>query len=262
MHVEARTEPIEKIVVHVNVGPEVQGGAQGLARYLQTIDAGYHKIADDKQLVTVAGDDQVVWGASGMNQRGLHICLIGSADQSGTDWLDSYSRGEMDVAAHAVADWCKQHSIPVTRLSPAQVATPGKLGICGHVDVTAAFGGANAGHYDPGPNFPWTPFLQKVLSLVHPAPPPPPKVMPMYNPPFDINDAAASINCPTGGAWLATSNGSFYGLGTAPYPGTLNDKDFFKGQRVARLELPTAAEKSSGYVVCAIAESGNRYGVK
>ncbi len=85
----------------------------------------------------------------------------------------------------------------------------------------------------------------------------------MYNPPFPIVDVvAASLDCPNGGAWIATSDGHFYGFGTAPYPGTLYGKPYFAGRSVAHLELPNAGEKGDGYVVIAVATSGERYGVK
>lgn len=172
MHQEARTEPIEKIVVHVNVGPEVENGAQSLLGYLQKIDGGYHAICDDQHTVTAAADNVVVWGAGGMNDRGLHVCMIGFADQTPLQWTDPYSNGAVEQAAQWVAQKCRQYAIPVVRLSPAQVATDGVKGICGHVDVSAVFA-ASQGHYDPGPNFPWTPFLARVAAIISPPVPPP-----------------------------------------------------------------------------------------
>jgi hypothetical protein len=44
-------------------------------------------------------------------------------------------------------------------------------GIFGHIDVTNAGYSHSAGHYDPGPNFPWDHFLVRVNEILHPAPP-------------------------------------------------------------------------------------------
>lgn len=157
---------IDKLVLHTNEGPESENGAAGLAGYLNSIDGGYHAIFDDQHTVTTAGDDAVVWGAGGMNTHGLHGCFIHySADQ----WTDPYSAGELAQAAAWFAGKCRQYGIPAVRLTPAQVATPGVKGICGHVDVSAVFP-ASMGHTDPGPNFPWVSFLEQVNGILNPGP--------------------------------------------------------------------------------------------
>lgn len=154
---------IDKICVHTNEGPQSMNGASGLASYLQRIDGGYHAIADSANLVTTADDQTIVWGAGGLNTHAIHICLIGYAHQSPQDWDDAYARGEFVEAARWVAAKAIQYGIPITHLTPDQVATSGVRGICGHGDVHAP---ASMGHYDPGPNFPWTAFLPRVAELV------------------------------------------------------------------------------------------------
>lgn len=157
---------IDKLCVHTNEGPESENGAAGLASYLTRIDGGYHAVFDDQHTVITAGDDRVVWGAGGVNTHGLHGCCIHySADQ----WTDPYSAGELAQAAAWFAQKCRQYGIPPVRLTPAQVATPGVKGICGHVDVSAVFP-ASMGHTDPGPNFPWVSFLAQVNAILNPGP--------------------------------------------------------------------------------------------
>lgn len=173
MHQSQRTQAIRQLVVHVNVGPEIANGAASLLGYLQGIDAGYHAIFDDAHSVLAAPDNVVVWGNGGINSTSLDGCIIGTADQTVEQWLDPYSRGAITQAAVWFAGKCKLYGIPVVRLTPDEVRAGGH-GICGHIDVTnAGFSGA-AGHYDPGPNFPWDLFLGQVAAIVTPAAAKPP----------------------------------------------------------------------------------------
>lgn len=239
MHIDPRsTSLIEKVVVHVNVGDEVENGAQGLVNYLKTIDAGYHVVTDDFHIVVAAGDDQRVWGASGANLHGLHVCIIGRADQTAAQWMDPYSDKAMQNAAQVTADWCKRYSIPVLRLSPSQVATSAK-GICGHVDVERSGlpgTGGMSGHYDPGPNFPWGTFLTRVqVQIVGDQPPAQPveedmKVMfeangvPDGNPfcGCEIDVQAQTVEL-LGGAGFVPAPGAFIGKWKNVFK---SDKDF------------------------------------
>jgi len=75
----------------------------------------------------------------------------------------------LQLAAKEVAAICQAHDLPVRRLSVAQVraayyapAVERPKGICGHVDVTAAYPEDQGSHWDPGPNFPWVEFLAMV----------------------------------------------------------------------------------------------------
>lgn len=157
--------------MHLNVGPEIEGGAASLARFLQTIQGGYHEIVDDKTFLIEARPDQCVYGASGMNGDGYHICVIGNV-QTAQQWADTYSRGELDLAARRVAQRCHDFGIPPTQLTDAQVADPNTRGICDHWAVNRAIvlpavarGDHSMGpgdHTDVGPGFPWPSFMAAV----------------------------------------------------------------------------------------------------
>lgn len=54
---------------------------------------------------------------------------------------------------------CDKYGIPVRHVSPADLRA-GAMGICGHGDVTAAWGEGD--HTDPGPSFPWATFISYV----------------------------------------------------------------------------------------------------
>lgn len=72
---------------------------------------------------------------------------------------DSPTRPVWMNAAKYVARLVKLYNIPIVKLSPADLRA-GKRGICGHVDVTNAWGEGD--HTDPGPAFPWAMFLAEV----------------------------------------------------------------------------------------------------
>ena len=52
---------------------------------------------------------------------------------------------------------CVRHAIPLRRLQPSDLVER-RRGICGHADVSAAFGKSD--HWDPGSGFPWDRFLR------------------------------------------------------------------------------------------------------
>src|SRR5678815_5844927 len=170
MHTEPRATPlIRKVVFHTNEGPETLGGAASLARFLQSIQGGYHYIVDNKTAVRVANDNQEVWGATGMNSAGLHICFIGYAGQDAQGWADPYSQAELKIAAPIVRDWCQKYGLEMKHLVDEEIRNPNGRGICGHGDVSRAKN-IPGGHTDPGPNFPWTQAINLINNKPAPAP--------------------------------------------------------------------------------------------
>ena len=67
-----------------------------------------------------------------------------------------------------IAEEAAHFGIPVVKLNASQ-AQGGQAGVCGHVDLGAAGGG----HWDPGPDFPWTDVINMAKGGAAPAPPPP-----------------------------------------------------------------------------------------
>lgn len=169
-----RTVPISLIVIHDMEAPENSATAENVARYFSTLPASNkasaHVCVDNNSAVRCVADGDRAWHAPGANSQGLGIELAGYARQSSSEWLDAYSKGVLNQAAVVVAGWCTKHGIPAKRLSVAEVKA-GKKGICGHVDVSKAFGQSN--HSDPGPNFPWDYFIKLVNSKLHPVTSPP-----------------------------------------------------------------------------------------
>lgn len=92
-------------------------------------------------------------------------------------------------------------------------------GICGHCHV-------------PEGNDHWDPGAIDINSLL-----PQIKVIPMYVPALTLEPIVADLACPTGGAWLLAASGAVYAMGTAPYLGAPNGKDYFIGRKAAQLRL-------------------------
>lgn len=64
----------------------------------------------------------------------------------------------MRRAAGIVAELCQQYGLPAVKVSAAQVRN-GSKGVCGHVDITAAFPEDGGDHTDPGLKFDWAKFI-------------------------------------------------------------------------------------------------------
>ena len=71
----------------------------------------------------------------------------------------------MNEGADICAYWAKLYNFPIEKIDAAGLRA-GKRGFFGHADVSAAW--REVDHTDPGANFPWDIFLQKVRARVHP----------------------------------------------------------------------------------------------
>ena len=167
----SRKRPVRAIVVHTAETPEDTGRARAVARYFAGLPssrkASAHACVDDDEIVACVDEEGTAFAAPGLNTDGLQVELIGRAGQGTAGWADDYSVAVLERAAQLVADWCRRHDIPVVKLEPDDLTDPQRRGICGHVDVTKAF--RKSTHTDPGPAFPWDPFLDRVRALVAPA---------------------------------------------------------------------------------------------
>jgi N-acetyl-anhydromuramyl-L-alanine amidase AmpD len=163
-----RNKPLRLVVIHSMESQEKPGTAVNVAKWFSgptSPKTSAHVCVDSQSIVTVVEDSDIAWAAPGGNSDGLHIECAGTAAQTREQWLDKYSVGVLDNAAKVAAGWCKKYSIPAVLLTPAQVADGKTKGICGHVTVTKAFPKLGT-HTDPGANFPWDVFIDKVKALI------------------------------------------------------------------------------------------------
>lgn len=158
---QKRVGHVRVIVIHTAECREVKNAARAVANYFASTKrkASAHITVDNKEAVRSLQDNKIAWAAPGCNFDGLHLELVGTANQSKTDWKDAYSENVLNLAAKVVAEWCYIHSIPAIKLNQMQLLS-GRRGIVGHVDVSKAY--KKSTHFDPGTNFPWESFIKKV----------------------------------------------------------------------------------------------------
>lgn len=156
-----RREPITNIVLHSTQTKEVTGGAKAVARYFSTTDtpASAHVTVDPNETWQSVKFSDTAFGAKGLNANGIHIELVGFAQQSQTEWTDDYSYRTLVRAARLVKELCFLYSVPITFVDAAGLKA-GAKGITTHNEVNRAF--PSSGHTDPGPHFPLDWFLRQV----------------------------------------------------------------------------------------------------
>lgn len=164
----ANRSSVQVVVIHATDGSEGATSAEDGASYDQrrTDGTSTHYFHDaDSTIQCVLTADLAHAARTNGNRIGIQHELCGRADQGAAGWADPASQGTIRQAARQVARDCAKWGIPVRRLTPAQVAA-GAKGICGHVDITAAFPQDKGDHTDPGPTFPWTSFLALVQDFM------------------------------------------------------------------------------------------------
>lgn len=152
---------VQLVVIHDTEGSEGITSAEDGAAYDQrrTDGTSTHYFHDQDSTVQCVRTEDIAHAARTQgNRRGIQHEICGRAGQGAAGWADAASRGAIDQCARQVARDCRKWDIPARRLTPAQVAA-GQKGICGHVDITAAFPQDNGDHTDPGPTFPWETFI-------------------------------------------------------------------------------------------------------
>jgi N-acetylmuramoyl-L-alanine amidase len=154
---------IDLLVFHDMEYPETPEGAEWCAGFFAAATApraSCHYSVDSNSIVQSVRDPDVAWHAPGANHNGIGIEHAGYAKQSRTEWLDPYSRAELAKSATLFARLARLYFIPLVRLTPEELRS-GARGLCGHADVTSAFG-PPGGHHDPGINFPWDVFVPMI----------------------------------------------------------------------------------------------------
>jgi hypothetical protein len=160
----ANRTSVQLIVIHTTEGSEGPMSAEDGAAYDQrrTDGTSTHFFHDSDSTVQCVRTEDIAHAARHQgNLRGIQHELCGSAYQGSAGWADPVSQGTLRQAARQCARDARKWGIPVRKLTVAQVAD-GVKGFCGHVEITYAFPQDNGTHTDPGPNFPWSQFLDLV----------------------------------------------------------------------------------------------------
>lgn len=159
---------ITLVVIHTAECAEVASAAENLQTWTAGPDASqasWHYAVDSDSVTQSCLEKDIAWHAGPVNDCSVGIEHAGRASQSAAQWADDYSIAMLERSAELVADICRRHGIPVERLSADDLKTGKRAGICGHVDVTNGLTGGK-GHRDPGPEFPWDWYLERVRSHV------------------------------------------------------------------------------------------------
>jgi hypothetical protein len=157
-------KPLTRLVIHCTAGADGKGST-GTAEYFRSAAAkgSAHYITDANLTIQSAYDSVVCWHAPpNMHSIGIEMCCSLSSRGQGHWELASHVK-MMQRTARLTAELCLAYNIPVVKLTVAQVRA-GQKGICGHWDVSRAFG--QSSHWDPGEYFPWATFMTMVRAEV------------------------------------------------------------------------------------------------
>lgn len=241
VHVSAGSNlPINRVVIHAtcpNVGyPAASkvGAASGTAKYFALESSGgsaqYVEGVDREE--HCVKDAAIAWHAPpNIHSIGIEITADGGEAYAYRDhperaytraqWLSPQVWPAVVRAAARAKELCERFNIPKVRLSVADLKA-GHRGICGHVDVSYAFGQTD--HSDPGPNFPWAEFMALVLDRVPQTPSRgvdrPPVIQP--KPPVPVPKPAPGPHFAyplPAGYWFGKDDGTKYSVSGA-YPRT------------------------------------------
>ena len=161
---DANRTSVQLIVMHTTEGSAHGQSAEDGAAYdaRRTDGTSTHYFHDNTTTVQcVRTADQAHTARSQGNRRGIQHELCTRAAASVQTWANDYHVAMLRRAAKQAARDARKWGIPVRHLTVAQVAA-GEKGFCGHWDITRAFPQDGGSHTDPGPNFPWSRFLDMV----------------------------------------------------------------------------------------------------
>lgn len=146
---------VDWIVIHSAEVWEKPSSAEAVASYFKNPHppASAHFSVDCDSIVQSVRTEHAAGHCGPGNSRSIGIEQAGYARQSREEWLDTYSRQMLGLVARLVAREARAWDIPLVKLAPDEIRS-GARGVCGHVDINAAFPGKSK-HYDPGPHYPW-----------------------------------------------------------------------------------------------------------
>lgn len=160
---------VQYVVVHYTAGSERSTSAEDGAAYdaRRTDQTSTHYFVDQNSVVQCV----YTWDRANAayfygNRLGIQYELCGT-QQTREQWLDPASDATLWNAAKQMARDCAKYALPVRWLTPEQM-NAGWKGICGHADVTLAYGLGD--HMDPGTAFPRDVLLDRVNQFLNPAP--------------------------------------------------------------------------------------------
>lgn len=163
------SRPVSLIVVHTAEGART-AESLGAYFYRPDIQASSHVGIDASKILQYVPYDRAAWTVRSGNPISDNAELCGFAAWTRDEWLNNH-RNMLDLTAQWITARAQARRIPLTKLTPVQVAQ-NAWGIIGHADWT--YGMHDGTHTDPGVTFPWDYVMSKVGGTPPPPPPPPP----------------------------------------------------------------------------------------
>jgi len=151
----AKTREVRLICLHSAEIAEVANAAEALQQWAagkgHPIHASWHFAVDCDSVSQSVNLDNVAWHAGPINGYSIGIEQAGKAAQTREQWLDDYSRKELELVSKMVAMLCGIYKLPIEHISDPSL--PNVRGVTTHYDVTHSWK-VKGGHTDPGPNYP------------------------------------------------------------------------------------------------------------
>ena len=153
---------IDRIVIHCTVSPTGRGWARKIANYFQSPSAGgsAHYVVDAGEIVQCLPDDVIAWHAP-PNSGSIGIELCDWQKGKASRWQDDEHQSMLRLAAPLVRRLAEKYDVPLVWISPAGLKA-GHRGICGHVDVSRAWGQTDHGDPNMGGLFPKIQFMNMI----------------------------------------------------------------------------------------------------
>ena len=152
---------VRVVVIHTMEATKKADTAENVAKYFQkgTVKASAHLCIDNDSIVQCVFDNDVAYAAPGVNKDGIQLELAGFANQTKADWGDAYNTLLLEKAANAAAQYCLKYDVPRKHLTNQRLKA-GDKGIIGHYQASDVY--KISDHSDPGKNFPWDFFIERV----------------------------------------------------------------------------------------------------
>lgn len=154
---------VRVVVIHTMEAAKKNSTAEDVAKYFQNLPeskkASAHLCIDNDSIVQCVYDNDIAYAAPGVNSDGIQLELAGFANQTKADWGDAYNTLLLENAANAAAQYCLKYDLPRIHLTDSQLKNSSK-GIIGHYQATNVY--KKSTHTDPGKNFPWKFFIERV----------------------------------------------------------------------------------------------------
>lgn len=160
-------QKVRLLVIHTAEGSRT---VESLGGYFASASSqvSSHVGIDDNRIEQYVDYAEEAWTALSASPISDQAELCGFAAWTRDNWLNDHHR-MLELTAQWIAERCKARGIPLTKLSPAQLAA-GQSGVIGHVDWTN--GMKQGTHQDPGVGFPWDTVMGLAALAGQPAPVP------------------------------------------------------------------------------------------